>query len=53
MTYRNGSTPYRSTYEVWKEMISDANESIDIASFYWTLRDSDVNAFPGSEKVSF
>ncbi|CAH1390970.1 unnamed protein product [Nezara viridula] len=50
MSYRNGSTPFKSTYDVWKEMIDGANESIEIASFYWTLRDSDVNKFPGSEK---
>lgn len=58
MSYRNGSTPYESTYGVWREMILSANSTIEIGSFYWTLRDSDVRKesdmtkWPGSERVS-
>nr|BAN21362.1 conserved hypothetical protein [Riptortus pedestris] len=56
MSYRNGSTPYRSTHDVWMEMIELANSTIEIASFYWTLRDTDVKRehnilkWPGSER---
>lgn len=45
MSYRNGSTPFPSTFKVWSDMIQDANKSLEIASFYWTLRDSDVKKF--------
>ncbi|KAK2705990.1 hypothetical protein QYM36_016122, partial [Artemia franciscana] len=33
---------YGSIYSTWKSLIEEAEESIDIASFYWTLRGSDV-----------
>ncbi|XP_073974399.1 5'-3' exonuclease PLD3-like isoform X3 [Rhodnius prolixus] len=50
MTYKNGSTPYPSTYSIWTEMIASANHSLELASFYWNLRDVDADAFPGTEK---
>uniref|UniRef100_A0A0K8S4R1 PLD phosphodiesterase domain-containing protein n=2 Tax=Lygus hesperus TaxID=30085 RepID=A0A0K8S4R1_LYGHE len=57
MSYRNGTTPYPSTYDVWKGMMARAVEKIEIASYYWTLRDSDVlgehekpGKWPGSDK---
>lgn len=31
-----------STYEAWTRLLDMANESIDVGSFYWTLRREDV-----------
>ncbi|KAK9500345.1 hypothetical protein O3M35_001626 [Rhynocoris fuscipes] len=50
MSYRNGSTPFPSTFDIWSEMISTANHTLEIASFYWTLRDNEGTQFPGQEK---
>ncbi|XP_014247065.1 phospholipase D3-like isoform X2 [Cimex lectularius] len=50
MVYKNGTTPFPSTFDVWKEMILSANSSLEIASFYWTLRDGDVSREPGLTK---
>ncbi|XP_075230962.1 5'-3' exonuclease PLD3-like isoform X2 [Lycorma delicatula] len=59
MSYRNGSTPFPSTFKVWSDMIKEANKSLEIASYYWTLRDKDVHShyfredgykYPGSDE---
>lgn len=60
MSYRNGSTPFPSTFSVWSSMLEEATSTIEIASSYWTLRDSDVvpqsvgmrreHKFPGSDE---
>lgn len=42
LDYPDGSPKFPSTYEAWKTLIGLANKSIDIGSFYWTLRGSDV-----------
>lgn len=31
-----------STYDAWQSLIAMANKTLDIASFYWTLRSADV-----------
>lgn len=41
ITYPDGSPSFISTYEAWNLLIKMANESIDIGSFYWTLRGAD------------
>lgn len=41
LTYPDGSPTFLSTYEAWNLLIKMANESIDIGSFYWTLRGAD------------
>lgn len=56
MSYRNGTTPYLSTFQVWTEMINNAKSKIEIASYYWTLRytpdtDSVQDEYPGMEQV--
>ncbi|CAA9994607.1 unnamed protein product [Nesidiocoris tenuis] len=59
MSYRNSSTGYPSTYETWKGMLARAKTSVEIASYYWTLRDEDVHdgndkrseKWPGSDRV--
>lgn len=40
--YPPGTTPFPSTYDTWMHLISSAQHTIEIASFYWTLRKSDV-----------
>lgn len=34
---------YISTFKAWDTLINMANVSIDIISFYWTLRGKDIN----------
>lgn len=41
LTYPDGSPAFLSTYDSWNRLIEIANESIDIGSFYWTLRGAD------------
>lgn len=42
LSFPNGSAIYPSTYKAWMNLITAANTSIEIASFYWTLRMTDV-----------
>ncbi|XP_077993476.1 5'-3' exonuclease PLD3-like [Glandiceps talaboti] len=42
LTYEKGFTRHLSTYEGWMNLLDLAEDSIDIASFYWTLRGDDV-----------
>lgn len=39
LIFDNTSFTYSSTYEAWKQLLDDARVSIDIAAFYWNLRD--------------
>ncbi|XP_067275798.1 5'-3' exonuclease PLD3 [Pseudorasbora parva] len=39
----NSSTTHQSIYEAWLNLISSAQTSLDIASFYWTLTNSDTH----------
>ncbi|KAG5895663.1 hypothetical protein JTB14_008672 [Gonioctena quinquepunctata] len=48
MVYPNDSVIYPSTYETWLDLINSATTSIDIASLYWTLRQSEVVPDPSS-----
>lgn len=41
LNYTDDSPKFPSTYEVWMNLITNAHVSIDIASFYWTLRNSE------------
>lgn len=52
MSYPNNSTPYPSTFETWLNLIDSADQSIEIASFYWTLRKTEVYPDPSSSEVS-
>ncbi|CAG0909031.1 unnamed protein product, partial [Cyprideis torosa] len=40
----------RSTFEAWKELLALSRESIDVGSFYWTLRGSDIGVDDPSQK---
>ncbi|XP_053695088.1 5'-3' exonuclease PLD3-like [Sabethes cyaneus] len=42
LTYPDGSPSFLSTYNAWKTLIGLATETIEIGSFYWTLRGEDV-----------
>lgn len=42
LTYPSGAVSYPSTYSVWKQLITEANSTIHIASMYWTLRDKET-----------
>nr|XP_018917049.1 PREDICTED: phospholipase D3-like [Bemisia tabaci] len=46
LTYDNNSVSFPSTFETWYDMIERANSTIDIASFYWSLRNDDVISEP-------
>ncbi|EFO27645.2 hypothetical protein LOAG_00845 [Loa loa] len=39
LIFDNSSLTSLSTYDVWKQLLDDARISIDVASFYWNLRD--------------
>ncbi|CAG0887143.1 unnamed protein product [Cyprideis torosa] len=42
LVFPPNSPKTRSTFEAWKELLAVSQESIDIGSFYWTLRGSDI-----------
>uniref|UniRef100_A0A1B6C9A8 PLD phosphodiesterase domain-containing protein n=1 Tax=Clastoptera arizonana TaxID=38151 RepID=A0A1B6C9A8_9HEMI len=52
MSYRNGTTPFPSTYQVWTDMINNAQNKIEIASYYWTLRytPEGLDSYPGMDQ---
>ncbi|KAJ9585958.1 hypothetical protein L9F63_020390, partial [Diploptera punctata] len=51
LDYPNGTSFHASTYDVWRDLINLAQHSIEIGSFYWTLRPNDVTpGDPSSEK---
>lgn len=51
LIYPKNSTVFPSTFDTWMNLISSANDTIDIASFYWTLRLNEVHVHPSSQKV--
>ncbi|XP_016964242.1 5'-3' exonuclease PLD3 [Drosophila biarmipes] len=42
LKYPEGSPKFLSTYEAWKQLLDSAKSSLDIASFYWTLKAEDT-----------
>ncbi|XP_055547014.1 5'-3' exonuclease PLD3-like [Wyeomyia smithii] len=42
LIYPDGSPTFLSTYDAWKTLIGLATRTIEIGSFYWTLRGEDV-----------
>ncbi|XP_013780752.1 phospholipase D3-like isoform X2 [Limulus polyphemus] len=48
MTYTKGSPLHPSVFHGWLDLIEKAQNTIDIASFYWTLQDSDVTPDPSA-----
>lgn len=41
LVYPDGSPSFLSTYEAWNRLIKLASKTINIGSFYWTLRGAD------------
>lgn len=39
----NSSVSYPSIYEAWRGLLSQAQSSLDISSFYWTLTNEDTH----------
>ncbi|XP_021935542.1 phospholipase D3-like isoform X3 [Zootermopsis nevadensis] len=51
LTYPNSTVIHPSTHDVWFGLIKLAQHSIEIGSFYWTLRSADVTpGDPSSQK---
>ena len=44
LTYPSGSPSHLSTYDAWTRLLVAAKETVDIASFYWTLRGHGSNS---------
>ncbi|XP_035795467.1 5'-3' exonuclease PLD3-like [Anopheles albimanus] len=42
LVYPPDSPAFRSTYDAWSELLSLATATVDIGSFYWTLKGADV-----------
>ncbi|XP_016989323.1 5'-3' exonuclease PLD3 [Drosophila rhopaloa] len=42
LTYPEGSPTFLSTHEAWLQLLDSAKTSLDIASFYWTLKGEDT-----------
>ncbi|XP_055596517.1 5'-3' exonuclease PLD3-like [Uranotaenia lowii] len=42
LVYPKGSPAFMSTYDAWKNLIDMATDTIEIGSFYWSLRREDV-----------
>lgn len=51
LVYPNNTTPHPSTHQTWLNLISMAQETIEIGSFYWTLRLDEVYPEPTSLQV--
>lgn len=51
MSYRNGITPYPTTYSVWLDLLAKAAFTVEIASYYWELRDGTAGNFPTGDRV--
>ena len=51
LTYSAGSPSHSSTFDTWMTLIRSSKKTIDIASFYWSLRGSDVWRDPSDWQV--
>ncbi|KAF5298271.1 hypothetical protein FQR65_LT09782 [Abscondita terminalis] len=50
LIYPSNATIHPSTYETWLDLINSTQRTIEIASFYWTLRQSEVYPDPSSSQ---
>lgn len=48
LTYSNGSLPHPSTFTGISQLLDMAQDTIEIASFYWSMRGSDLPSPDGS-----
>lgn len=42
LNYSNNTVQHESTYDSWMNLIEMAQDTIEIASLYWTMRREDV-----------
>jgi len=42
LNYTNNTAQHESTYDSWMDLIGMAQDTIEIASFYWTMKREDV-----------
>ncbi|XP_051171842.1 5'-3' exonuclease PLD3-like isoform X2 [Leptopilina boulardi] len=42
LNYSNNSVIHQSTYQTWKDLIESAQSTIEIGSYYWTMKREDV-----------
>lgn len=49
MNYNNNTMRHESIYDSWMNLIGMAQESIEIASLYWTMKREDV--FPSDDSA--
>lgn len=52
LNYSNSSVIHRGTYQTWKELIESAQSTIEIGSYYWTLRREDIYPDDSAKEVS-
>ncbi|XP_039616631.1 5'-3' exonuclease PLD3 isoform X2 [Polypterus senegalus] len=51
LEYPEGSPLYPSIFQAWKHLLNEANGSVDIAAFYFTLRDTELeNLDPSADQ---
>lgn len=53
LVYPSNAIQNPSTYQTWLDLINMSQHTIEIGSFYWTLRQSEVYPDPSSQKVIF
>lgn len=50
----NSSTTNPSIFQAWLNLVNEARDSLDIASFYWTLTNKDTHTDePTADQVSW
>ncbi|KAB5575025.1 hypothetical protein PHYPO_G00215910 [Pangasianodon hypophthalmus] len=47
----NSSVGHPSIYQAWRSLLSEAQSSLDIASFYWTLTNEDTHTHEPTAKL--
>ena len=53
LTYTSGSPLHTSTYQAWSVLLEAATRSVDIASYYWTMRGTGNVSDVTDSEVSF
>ena len=52
LNYSNSSIIHQGTYQTWKELIESAHSTIEIGSYYWTMKREDVYPDDSAKEVS-
>lgn len=52
LNYTNHTIQYESIYDSWMDLIEMAQETIEIASLYWTMKREDVYPDDSARKAS-